>query len=260
MKRAAAALVMLGLGTAMAIPANAATNQFGSAQIKYTVAATAALSIAVNYSPATGSIQAAVAGTIFPAGTGSCSAGIAEGANATLTFGSITPPTGATAEECYYSNAVSVGVSTNDSLGYTVQEGVDSVPAGTLICMFPTNAVPAALPPASGSTGAKVTASTPSTTTCPTVNAVAGVALTATTGQVAPTVFGAAGAPAGVTTNVSATPGSFTGGGVLAYTVAAGAPAAGYKYFGQDIAMNIDGSAASGAGLTRTVFYELIPG
>jgi len=120
---------MLGIATASAAPTMAATTVYGSAQLKYTVNATAAVSIAVNYDPTTGSIKNATAGSILASAAGNCSAAVAEGANATLTFGGITPP-GAGYTGCYYQNAISVGVQSNDSSGIDVYEYLDVAPAG----------------------------------------------------------------------------------------------------------------------------------
>src|ERR1700733_4101591 len=201
-KRALAALVMLGISAATAAPSAAATTVYGSAQLKYTVNATAAVSIAVNYDPTTGSIKNAVAGSILPSAAGNCSAAVAEGANATLTFGGITPPA-AGYTGCYYQNAVSVGVQSNDSLGVQVMEYLDVAPAGTAVCVFPLGAANTfnALPTASGASGnpAAYTGAA-----CPTVNSIAGKLLTALGAATAGTGFGAAGAPAGATTNRTA--------------------------------------------------------
>src|SRR6202035_1371214 len=126
-KRALAALVMLGIATATAAPSMASTTVYGSAQLKYTVNATAAVSIAVNYDPTTGSIKNATAGSILPSVAGNCSAAVAEGVNATLTFGGITPP-GAGYTGCYYQNRISVGVQSNDTLGVKIMEYLDVAP------------------------------------------------------------------------------------------------------------------------------------
>src|ERR1700733_2579823 len=184
-KRALAALVMLGISAATAAPSAAATTVYGSAQLKYTVNATAAVSI-------------------LPSAAGNCSAAVAEGANATLTFGGITPPA-AGYTGCYYQNAVSVGVQSNDSLGVQVMEYLDVAPAGTAVCVFPLGAANTfnALPTASGASGnpAAYTGAA-----CPTVNSIAGKLLTALGAATAGTGFGAAGAPAGGTSQRPAPP------------------------------------------------------
>jgi hypothetical protein len=262
-KRAVAALVMLGIATATAAPSMAATTVYGSAQLKYTVNATASVSIAVNYDPTTGSIKNATAGSILPSAAGNCTAAVAEGVNATLTFGGITPPGGAAYTGCYYQNAVSVGVLSNDTNGVKVLEYLDSVPTGTAVCVFPLGTVNtlSALPAASGASGnpAAYTGAA-----CPTVNSIAGQALTAPNGSTitgGPN-FGAAGAPAGVTTNVNATTSyvAWTAGGVQLFNGAAAAGLSGttYKYVGQDVQMNVNGTAASGAN-TSIITVAVIP-
>jgi len=254
MKRAVAALVMLGLGTAMALPANAAgPTVYGSAQLKYTVTATAAMSLATNYVAATGS-QAAGASTILPSVAAACTAGVAE-TLATLTFGNVTPPSAAGSTGCYYENAISIGISSNDSAGVTLTEGVDAVTAGVIVCAFPLDAAPAATPHASGASG---NPAAQAAGTCPTVNAVVGQKLAAVTAYAAGAGFGAAGAPAGVTTDVQASPGTFTApAAYTVYTTSSALGYAGYKYMGQDIQLNVDGTAASGAA-TRVVVFALV--
>jgi hypothetical protein len=228
--------------TAMAAPSMAATTVYGSAQLKYTVNATAAVSIAVNYD-ATGAIQPATASTILPSTAGLCTAGVAEASNATLTFGGITPPTGAGYTGCYYKNAISIGVLTNDTAAVNVYEYVDTLAAGTQICAFKNTPAPAAAPTLSGASGnpAAYVAS------CPTVNGIAGQALTGLGAATAGTGFGAAGTPAGVTTDVTATPTAttYTAGGYNIQTN--GFNGTSYKFVGEDIQMNVSGAAASGA-------------
>jgi hypothetical protein len=250
---------MLGI-TASAAPAFAAgTPVYGSAQLKYTVNATAAVSIAVNYDPTTGSIKNATAGSILPSAAGNCSAAVAEGANATLTFGGITPP-GAGYTGCYYQNAISVGVQSNDSLGIDVYEYLDVAPTGTAVCVFKLGAANTlnALPPASGASGNPASYNG---ATCPTVNGIAGGApLTALGAATAGTGFGGSGAPAGVTTNVTATPTAttYSAGPAAIYAGSTGLSGTTFKYIGQDVQMNVNGSAASGAA-TSIITFAVVP-
>jgi len=221
----------------------AATTVYGSAQLKYTVNATAAVSIAVNYD-ATGAIQSGVASTILPSVAAQCTAGVAEGTNATLTFGGITPP-GAGYTGCYYKNAISVGVLTNDTANVQVVEYTDTVAAGTQICAFKLN-TPAAAPTQSGASGNPG----PYVAACPTVNGVAGTALTGLGAATAGTGFGGATVP-GLTTDTTATPTAttYTAGGFNLFNAAGLGTFSGaaYKFIGQDIQMNVSGAAASGA-------------
>jgi len=255
MKRALAALAILGLGSVMAMPAQAAgPTVYGSAQLKYTVTATAALSLATNYTAAVGGPQSAAASSILPSAVGGvCTAGVAEGGLAQLTFGAITPPAGATSTGCYYQNAISVGISSNDALGVTLTEGIDTATAGIVVCAFPLNAAPAASPTVSGAAG---NPAAQLAGTCPTINAVAGQKLAAVAGYAAGAGFGAAGAPGG--TDVQAAPGSFTApGGFTVFTTGAPLGYAGFKFLGQDIQLNVDGTAASGVA-TKVVVFALV--
>jgi hypothetical protein len=249
---------MLGIATAVSTPGMAATTVYGSAQLKYTVNATAAVSIAVNYDPTTGSIKNATAGSILPSAAGMCSAAVAEGVNATLTFGGITPPGGAGYTGCYYQNAISVGVQSNDTSGVKIFEYLDVAPAGTAVCVFPLGAANTlnALPTASGASGNPAAFGG----SCPTVNAVAGQTLGALGAVTVGTGFGAAGAPAGVTTNVTANPTStvYTAGGYNLYTGTTGLSGTTFKYVGQDVQMNVNGTAASGAA-TSVITFAVIP-
>jgi hypothetical protein len=232
----------------------AATTVYGSAQLKYTVNATAAVSIAVNYD-ATGAIQSGVASTILPSVAGNCTAGAPEGTTATLTFGGITPPaTGYTG--CYYKNAISVGVQSNDALGLNVYEYTDTLATGTQICTFKLNAAPAAAPTQSGATGNPG----PYVAACPTINGVAGVALTGTTGAlIGGPGYGGAGAPASPTTNVNATPtaNTYVAGPPAFYTTASAVGAA-FKFIGEDVQMNVSAAATSGAA-TNVITFAVIP-
>jgi len=258
LKRAAAALVLLGMSASSVVPVAAATTVYGSTQLKYTVNATAEVSIAVNYDPVTGSIKNAVAGTILPSVAGNCSAAVAEGVNATLTFGGITPP-GAGYTGCYYKNAISIGVLSNDASGVKIIQYLDASPAGTAVCIFPLGAANTlnALPTASGAAGnpAAYTGAA-----CPTVNAVNGSLLSALGAATAGTGFGAAGVPAGVTTNVTANPTAtvYTAGGTTVYTGTTGLSGATFKYLGEDVQMNVNGTAASGAA-TSVITVAVIP-
>ncbi|MGD1066569.1 MAG: hypothetical protein ABR975_07110 [Vulcanimicrobiaceae bacterium] len=153
MKRALAALVMLGIATVTAAPSMAATTVYGSAQIKYTINATAQVAIATNYTSTAPYGQSAGAATILASTAGNCAAGVAE-TGATLTFGAITPGSSATTyTSCLYKNALLVGVNSNDSTGFKVWEYTDTVASGTVICAYANNtATMAASPVASPAT------------------------------------------------------------------------------------------------------------
>ena len=242
MKRAFTALAMLGLATVMTAPSSATTTVYGSAQIKYTVNATALVSIATNYATTSPYSQSAAASTILPSVAGDCAAGAVE-TTATLTFGGVTPP-GAGYTGCYYKNAVEVGVDTNDASGYKVIEYIDTVVTGTQVCLFRLNATPAAAPTVSGASGnpAAYTAS------CPTVNSIAGTALVGLGAPVAGTG----------TWNVTATPTAttYTAGGDTVYSGAS--LLSGWNYIGEDIQLNVSSAAASVAE-TNVLTVAVIP-
>lgn len=136
--------------------ARAGTTQTGGAQIQWTSAATASLSLVTEYG--TGFTQGNVAATLLPSAAGVCGAGAAE-ANFTLTFGALTPLSG-TPTACLYKNALAIAVQTNDAAGFSVMEYLDFAPGnGFGFCAYPNGAAsfpitPAVLPvPASGRSG-----------------------------------------------------------------------------------------------------------
>jgi hypothetical protein len=245
---------MLGIATATATPSLAASTVYGSAQLKYTVNATASISIAVNYD-VNGAIQPAANSTILASAAGNCTAGVPE-ASATLTFGGVTPPA-AGFTTCYYKNALSIGVNSNDSAGVQVMEYLDVLKAGTAICAYRLNAAPANKPTQSAATAI----AGQNTCAAPTGGA-AGTALTAQ-GATANNGngFGAQGNPGAPATNVTALAPQSTvygGAGYNVYTVAGSAPPAGWNFIGEDVSLSVDASAASGA-QTSVITVALIP-
>jgi len=246
---------MLGIATATAAPSMAATTVYGSAQLKYTVNATASISIAVNYD-ANGAIQPAVASTILSSAAGNCAAGVAEASNATLTFGGITPPaTPGNYTTCYYKNAMSIGVNSNDSAGVNVVEYVDAVQAGTAICAYRLDATPKVKP-----TQSAATAITGQNTCAAPTGGAAGTALSALGAVTAGAGFGAQGNP-GVpaTVVVAGTPTStaYTAGGYSLYNPAS-APPTGWNFIGEDVSLSVSPAASSGA-QTSVITVALIP-
>jgi hypothetical protein len=247
---------MLGIATVTAAPSSAAPTVYGSAQLKYTVNATASISIAVNYD-VNGAIQPAVASSILASAVGNCAAGVAEASNATLTYGGITPPGGAgTYTSCYYKNAISVGVNSNDSAGVKVVEYVDAVQVGTVICAYPIDATPKNKPTQSAATAIAGSGVCPGATG----GSGAGTALTGLGAVTAGAGFGALGnpgAPATVVTAGAPTATTYTAGGLTLYNTAV-APPAGWNFMGQDVSMNVSPAAPSGAN-TQVITIALIP-
>jgi hypothetical protein len=130
-------LVATVLGAALAVPAapaHASTTRTGGAQIQWTSAATATMSIATQYSPAFA--QGNGVPTLLPSVAGACFAVSAE-SNFTLTFGGVAPRPN-TAVGCLYQNALAVAVQTNDASGFVVNEYLDVPPTnGVGICAYP---------------------------------------------------------------------------------------------------------------------------
>ncbi len=252
MKRALAALVMLGIGYVSTAPSSAAVTVYGSAQLKYTVNATASVSIATNYNAA--GAQGLGAPSILASAAGNCTAPAAEVA-ATLTFAGITPPGGAGFTGCYYKNAISVGVLSNDASGVKVVEYADVIAGGEQICMFPIDSTLQAAPSASGAAGNPAAYAGAA---CPTVNAVAGQKLTAlgatNSGGAG---FGAAGNPGGTAVNANPLYTIYTAGGSTICTCVGNSGAV-WKFLGQDIQLNADGTAASGAA-SNVITVAVIP-
>ncbi len=246
---------MLGIATATAAPSMAAPTVYGSAQLKYTVNATASISIAVNYD-VNGAIQPAAASSILGSAAGACSAGVAEASNATLTFGGLTPPAAGFAT-CYYKNALSIGVNSNDSAGVQVMEYIDVAKAGTTVCAYRLNAAPANKP-----TQSAATAITGQNTCAAPTGGAAGTALTAQ-GVTSNNgngfgALGNPGAPATVVTALTPQATNYGGAGYSVYSVAGSPPPAGWNFIGEDVSLSIDASAPSGA-QTSVITVALIP-
>jgi len=245
---------MLGIATATAAPSMAASTVYGSAQLKYTVNATASISIAVNYD-VNGAIQPAAASSILASTAGNCTAGVAEASNATLTFGGVTPPA-AGYTSCYYKNALSIGVNSNDSAGVQVMEYLDVAKTGTTVCAYRLDATPKVKP-----TQSAATAITGQNTCAAPTGGAAGTALTGQGATTAGVGFGAQGNPGAPATVVTAglpTATAYSGAGYNVYTVAGSAPPAGWNFIGEDVSLSVDGSAVSGA-QTSVITVALIP-
>ena len=225
MKRAASALVALGLTAITVVPAFASTTVQGAVEAKWNVAATASMTLATNYLTATG-LQSLGANNLQPSPAGTCTAATSESL-LTLTYGPITPS--ATAEvACNYQRAISALVVTNDSAGYQIKEYEEATPtAGITFCAFPNGSTPSGAGPASSN----ATAPTPYTgTAC----ATGGTALIAGTGGA---VNGGAQQPGAnpATAIAPATPFDW---------VTASAATAGTNY-GQDLQINLAANQAS---------------
>jgi len=247
---------MLGIATVTAAPSMAATTVYGSAQIKYTINATAQVAIATNYTSSAPFGQSAAASTILASTAGNCAAGVAE-TGATLTFGAITPGSSATTyTSCLYKNAILVGVNSNDTNGFKVWEYTDTVASGTVICAYANNtATMAAAPVASPATAIAGNG----TCAAPTGGA-AGTALTGQGASTAGTGFGGASNPGTGTWDVTATPTATTAGGVGDNIFSPTSAAGTWLYGGEDISFSANSTAASSSVTqTNVVTVAVIP-
>ncbi|GAC1426922.1 MAG: hypothetical protein NVSMB5_21600 [Candidatus Velthaea sp.] len=236
MKRAASAVVALGMAAMVSTPAFAAS-QTGAVQMKWNVAATASLNLATNYS-ATG-LQQTTANSLQPSAAGVCASQAAETAF-TMTFGPLTP-SATTAVGCNYQKAVSATVVTNDSLGYKIQEWLDQAPtAGVQFCAF-TNGSSATAGPASVNTVAPAAIAG---STC-----AAGGALLPAGSAAAGTAPGNPGTASLRTSTAPATP----------YTWASTTAATANTIWGEDVQLNLAANQASNTSDTSFIIISLIP-
>ena len=114
--------------------ARASSQQAGGAQIQWTAAVTASLSLVTQYG--TNFTQGNVAPTLLPSAAGVCGGGPAE-SNFTLSFSALTP-NGGSPTGCLYKNALAIGVQTNDAAGFSVMEYLDYAPGnGFGFCAYP---------------------------------------------------------------------------------------------------------------------------
>lgn len=237
---------MLGIVCSAAAPSMAATNQ-GSVQLKYTVNAVASVSIATNYSAA--GAQQLTAPTILPSAAGQCTAPASE-TGATLTFAGITPPA-AGYTGCYYKNAVSVGVLSNDTLGVKIYEYLDVLNPGEQVCAFPTDAAPVAANPTASSASGNPAAYAAACAAGGTALAALGATNSGGAG------FGGPGAPGGTVVNANPLYTTWTAGGFTLYSGTANSGTI-WKYMGQDVQLNVNGTAPSTA-QTNVISFAIIP-
>ena len=107
------------------------------AQIQWTTAATATMTIVTQYSAA--GAQGNGTPSLLPSLAGVC-AGSGSETNFTMTFGALTGRSNVSTA-CLYQNALAVSVQTNDGAGFVVNEYLDAAPtSGIGICAFPNGA------------------------------------------------------------------------------------------------------------------------
>jgi hypothetical protein len=139
-----ASAFVASLAAASTLGAHASTRTAG-AQIQWTSAATASMTIVTQYSVA--GAQGNAVPTLLPSLAGVCTAAGGE-TNFTLTYGPLNPrPNAATG--CLYKNAIAVSVNTNDATGFTVNQYLDATPtSGVGICAYPNGGASFPLAPA----------------------------------------------------------------------------------------------------------------
>jgi hypothetical protein len=239
-KRATLALVGLGMAAATCAPASAAS-QSGAVQMKWSVAATASMTLVTNYTAGVAAAQGVGANSLQPSAAGVCANQASETAF-TMTFGAITPAVAA-GVGCNYQRAVAATVTTNDSLGYVITEFLDQAPtAGITFCAFKNNVgVATANAPASvnGAAPAAFTAGA-----C----AAGGTALVA--GSAASGAGGGNPGTAGIRTATA--PGA-------PFTWASTAVVAANLVYGEDIQINAAANQASIAADTSYIIITLTP-
>lgn len=140
-----ASAFVASLAAASTPAAHASSTRTAGAQIQWTSAATASMTIVTQYSVA--GAQGNAVPTLLPSLAGVCTAAGAE-ANFTLTYGSLNPrPNAATA--CLYKNALAVAVNTNDATGFVVNQYLDAAPtSGIGVCAYPNGGASFPLAPA----------------------------------------------------------------------------------------------------------------
>jgi hypothetical protein len=240
-KRAALALVGLGMAAATCAPVSAGTPVPGAVQMKWSVAATASMTLVTNYTAGVAAAQGVGANSLQPSAAGVCANQASETAF-TMTFGAITPAVAA-GVGCNYQRAVAATVTTNDSLGYTISEYLDQAPtAGVTFCAFKNN--PGA---ATTNAPASVNAAAPAAFAAGAC-AAGGTALVAGTG--------AAGAnpgnPGAAGLRTATAPG-------VPFTWASTATTAANLVYGEDIQLNVAANQASAAADTSFIIISLLP-
>ena len=259
MKRVVAGFGALFIAGALCGPAAASTGE-GAVKFSYTVPASFTAHLASDYKTAqsafatgTGTIQTSTSG-----GSGTCTTPATDAFNSfTLTYGTITPSTGATG--CNYQNGIGISVVTNDVNGYNVFETLDttSAPTNYGMCIF--------------TDGATATSTTPAS-----LQATAPGAATFNAGAVATACAGTGtllGPASGTVTNagtggdaalLTAPPTGAYASGVpssgAVFTVAAGVPASGTNFYGEDVQLNIPSTAPSVNGAAHAVIVYFVPG
>jgi hypothetical protein len=248
-------LAAAALALSMVLPASpsfaAGTPIYGSVKLGWSVTTTATMQIVTQYN---GSFaQGTAAPSLLPSSAGVCSGSGSETAF-NLSYGAIAPSL-SSAVACTYTNAVAVGVTTNDSAGFKVNQYLDSTPgSGAAFCAYPNGG--AAFPLTAGATlNTSVRSGNPAAGTF------AGPSITCV-GAGAQVPIGAGGA-----SSAGTTPGNPGTAGLEFYSpstasqnfVSNTAAATSLAYAGEDLQLNLPTGAASSSATSTYMTLQMVP-
>jgi len=257
-KRAIAGLGALIIAGATLAPVMAATNYEGAVKFTYTIPASFTAVLAVDYKTAQSAFATAAAASVQTStstGSGSCTTPTSPDQynSYALSFGTITPGTGVTG--CNYQQGIGISVNTNDAQGYAIYETLDvtAAPANYGICITTDGATAAATTPSSTNSSA------PGAATFNGSNVATSCAVGTLLGPGAATIANAGngGAVALNQTGTGASSTTVPTTGAI-WTVAAGTPATGTNFFGEDVQLNIPPAAPSVSGANHAIIVYFV--
>jgi hypothetical protein len=205
------------------------------------------------FATGTGTIQ-----TSTTANSGTCTTPASDAFNSfTLSYGTVTPSTGVTG--CNYQNAIGISVNTNDANGYAIYETLDvtSAPSNYGMCLYTDGATAAATTPASTQATAPG-AATFNGSNVETACAGAGILVGPASGTV--TNAGTGGDVALLTAPPTGAYASTVPSTGAVFTVAAGVPATGTNFYGEDVQLNIPPAAPSVTAAAHAIIVYFVPG
>jgi hypothetical protein len=162
-----AVLVLFAFG-ATTVAAGASTTVNGSANpiVSWNASTTGTLYLYPNYNPSTGQTNVSGIGTVVAAtnagytGAGGCTSAPTQTSNI-INYSNVSVPTGTNVTACDYKNALSIGVQTNDAVGWNVTQQLQLAPGtGFTLCALPNGSLYSGTPsagspmPSSSITGA----------------------------------------------------------------------------------------------------------
>ncbi len=160
--RSLATTLMFALA-ATSVPAVASTTISGSANpiVSWNAATTGTISLYPNYNPSTGQTLVSGVGSVVAAtnagftGTTGCTSAPTQTSNI-INYSDVSVPTGTNTTACDYKNALSIGITTNDTVGWNVTQQLQLAPGnGFTLCALPNGSLYTGTP----SAGSPMTAS-----------------------------------------------------------------------------------------------------